>query len=536
MLFRIFLNLIIITSIFLPLRASALVYDEADVLEDKIFVTRVEFEKTSFFECGVKCKKIKSLPTPPSKSVTALLAPFGKNLPPVLRARGSEDGRYIGAWRSDGKTRIIQIIDLVKQTSFIREEKITNETLQEETRLLVWKDSNLFFLSDKSGFNSIYKIDTSTLKTPNFEGEKVIGGNFSVGEFLPLENGKIAFIANISDPYLFELFIKDANRSEATKIDSDVSYGNALMKKGDQIFYSKRTDKGFEVFYYNLKTKKKGSLPLPKTKSSPHLEAISYETVKFGELNGSLLKQKTQNETATLIIWLHGGPHRQASKALHPFRSYGVYDSALSYITNETGVSVLKLDYPGSVGHGKNLSESIYQNVGSIDVEKTLEAIKIAKEKLGAKKVYVVGPSYGGYLALKLGSTNSPLIDGVFAVNAVTDWQMLFNIVNGSPLIALFGKNKTEVPEALWKNANIFEDMKNISSKKPIVVGYGNNDRNVPFLQSETMIEVLKTNKKNVQAVIFKDEGHSLVKKSSVKQFCLEVLKLIGEKKKSCDI
>jgi dipeptidyl aminopeptidase/acylaminoacyl peptidase len=535
MLFRLLFKLIIITSIFLPLRAFALVYDEADVLEDKIFVTRVEFEKTSIFECGVKCKKIKSLPTPPSKSVMTLLAPFGKNLPPVLRARGSEDGRYIGAWRSDGKTRIIQIVDLVKQTSFIREEKISNETLQEETRLLVWKDSTLFFLSDKDGHNSIYKIDASDLNTPNFEGEKVINGNFSVGEFLPLENGKIAFIANISDPYLFELFIKDVNGAVATKIDSDVSYGNAIVKKGDQIFYSKRGSFGFGVFSYNLKTKKINPLPLPKPKASKHLEAISYETVKFGDLNGSLLKPKTPNETGTLIIWLHGGPHRQASKVLHPFRSYGVYDSTLSYITNETQVSVLKLDYPGSVGHGKNLSESIYQNVGSIDVEKTLEAIEIAKEKLGAKKVYVVGPSYGGYLALKIASKNSPLIDGVFSVNGVTDWRNLFNQIQGSPLIALFGKNKTEVSEELWAAAGIYADIQNTDNKKPIVIGFGNQDRNVPFAQSVAMINFLKANKKNVKEVVFKNEGHALLKKSSVKQFCLEVLKLIGEKKKSCD-
>ncbi len=534
--FRLLLNLIIITSIFLPLRASALVYDEADVLDGKIFVTRLEFEKTTVFECGSKCKKIKSIPVAPSKSVTALLAPWNKNLPPLLRARGSEDGRYIGVWRSDGKTRIIQIVDLVKQTSYIREEKISNETLQEETRLLVWQGSNLFFLSDKDGHNSVYKIDASTLNTPNFEGEKVIGGNFSVGEFFPLENRKIVFIANINDPYLFELFIKDLNGGVATMLDSDISYSNAIVKKGDLIFYSKRTNKGFEVFSYNLKTKKLSVLPLPKTKASSHLETISYETVKFGDLNGSLMKPKEQNGTETLIVWLHGGPHRQASKVLHPFRSYGVYDSTLSYITSETGVSVLKLDYPGSVGHGKNLSESIYQNVGSIDQEKTLEAIRIAKEKLGAKKVYVVGPSYGGYLALKIASTNSSFIDGVFALNAVTDWRNLFNAVNGSPLIALFGKGKSEVPENLWATASIYANIQNTDNKKPIVIGYGNNDRNVPFSQSVAMIDFLKTNQKNVKGVVFKNEGHALIKKSSVKQFCLEVLKLIGEKKRSCDI
>lgn len=520
--------------------ARALIYDEASISNGSLYVTRLNYEDTTYFECKKSCKHIDNIPAssnPKKIFPQNIIKNLSTNLPKAIRQIQNQDGRYLALWRSDGKKRVIQIIDSIANVSYTKVENIKNEILTEETKLLGWKENILYYISDISGVRSIYKIDTSTLKEKELVSEKITDNTFEVADFMPLSNGKIAYIANPNDSYIWKLFIKDTN-NKVVEIDSDVSYSAGLVEHENLLIFSKRTNAGFEINSSNIESYKNTKLKTPKTTDISYLNKISYETKTYENTSGILIKKIDDNNTKnkTLLVWLHGGPHRQVSKVLHPFRSYGNYDNALSYIVSKTGNPVLKLDYPGSTGHGNVFANLIYRNVGNIDVTETTLTIKKAKQELGVNKVILVGTSYGGYLGLKMISEKQNIIDGVFAINAVTDWKILFETIYGSPLIKLFGNKKENILQKFWDKADIYNSIQNIDSKKPILIGWSSNDTNIPLSQSVSMVNYLLSEDKNVDTIVFDNEDHSLKKKSSVESFCKEVLGLLGIKKPSCNL
>jgi len=520
-------------TILFPALASALVYDDTEIIDGAPYVTRLDFEKTTKYKCTKSCRKVSKVPSNAPNNAYSLLSGLGAGLPQVVRALQSDDQRFVAAFRSDGKNRVIQIVDLVTRQSYFRTENIPNEILLEETRLLAWSGHHLFYLSDIEGRRAVYRVNADALLS-GFGVTKAIGGDFEVADFLPLGENEILYVANTRGTYDWRLYhLKDKSLHE---IDRDVSNIARLEKLGDLIFYSKMTEAGFEAYTYDLKTKKTEKLKMPKASNFKDLMSPVMSPKTYAGLPSVLVKPSKPNDGKNLIVWLHGGPHRQTSLVLNPIRSYGTYDATLIRIANETGTPILKVDYPGSIGSGFALANSIYGQVGGIDVDKLGEAIKEVVKELGVENVYMGGTSYGGYLSLKFVAEKPNMVDGILAINPVTDWPLLFESVYGSPLMKLFGTNKASVPQYLWDQADIYKQIETISSDKPIVIAYGSNDTNVPNAQSIIMIHFLKSKGKNVKEVIFKGEGHTIVKKSSVQNFCKEMLKLIGAKSTKCSL
>jgi len=371
----------------------------------------------------------------------------------------------------------------------------------------------LVYLSDESGYQQLCLIDLS--KNPvNLVGKKLILKPYTVMDFI-VKGDRVYFIANREHPFKWGLFSLGLTDRKLHTIAPEVLYTNNLTFVGDHLL--------FTVMENGAGSLKSHDTKLERVNSYSGLPQHRIEDLKSGmifskDVKGYLLEANNSNKA---IIWLHGGPYRQAADHRHSYGSYATYDWILDEQVR-AGTSVLKLEYPGSFGLGRDHALGLVGSVGFKDVESVRKAVDYLKGR-GFDEIYLFGNSYGGYLALKGGAEMSNRISGVAAVAPVTDWRELIVILKGSPFEVHFGGKPNNANEALYKQADVLSKLDNSTLKA--ILFHGELDRQVPFEQSEFLIKNLKNNS-NVKYYEVKGQGHIISGVSQNEAICRELIKL----------
>jgi dipeptidyl-peptidase 4 len=206
--------------------------------------------------------------------------------------------------------------------------------------------------------------------------------------------------------------------------------------------------------------------------------------------------------------------------------SYGGYDWVLNQLQSD-GVPVLKLNYPGSVDQGIAFASEVKGGVGTVDASTTMQAISDFAKAHGYTNIYLMGNSYGGYLALKLLVSYPSQIKGVEALSAVTDWQTLLTNIPTSIFALDFNGPPNAENQSLYNAASIVNNLNNIGNQK-IVVIQGNADTEVPYSQSQLLDQDLVSAGKNVSYYTLDGEDHIYENPSSYTLVCNQALELVG--------
>ncbi len=397
------------------------------------------------------------------------------------------------------------------------------ELVTDNGKLFDWTfdSSTLVYLDDRSGYQSLYMVDM-TKNPQNLVGTPLITKKYTVLDFVVVDQ-TVYFIANRANRFTWGLFAIDLNTQKLTVIEPSVLYTNGLFSVGHKILFTKTVDGAGVPYVYNTVDKKIHSFSgIPKESVS----VVPSTIIDTQAVKGILMQPKTASSTA--IIWLHGGPYRQAALGRHSYGSYATYDWILDTMV-EHGVTVLKLEYPGSLGFGTTYTRSILGNVGKSDVKAVEKAVALLKKK-GIKNIYVFGNSYGGYLSLKstveLGS-----IRGGIAVAPVTDWKKLITDMSGSLFEVYFNGRPNKDNEKLYATADVLEKMKVI--KKPIALFHGGLDTQVPYAQSDYIRE--KTDNPFVSYTRIENQGHVISGVSQNEALCGAVASFVGVTSTSTD-
>jgi len=225
-----------------------------------------------------------------------------------------------------------------------------------------------------------------------------------------------------------------------------------------------------------------------------------------------------------MIVWLHGGPHRQTSPSFHSYHSYGIYDVLLENL-RKNGFIVLKLDYRGSYGYGKKFATELKGNVGKLDVKDVITATTVLKKEMAIGEVYPMGTSYGGYLALRALADKPALFAGAISVNGVTDWWTLIKNDPDSIFKVHFNGAPSSKNKILYDQASIFLRLNNLKGKKIVLVN-GEDDATIPAQQTTMLFDALA--KKNIGATVisYEKEGHILSDSANLDDLCSRVMQL----------
>ncbi|GAB2489474.1 S9 family peptidase [Arenimonas alkanexedens] len=250
----------------------------------------------------------------------------------------------------------------------------------------------------------------------------------------------------------------------------------------------------------------------------PHLR--TYQAHDGLELSGWLYLPAGFKQPGPVVLSFHGGPEGQERPA---FRAD--YQALLA-----SGIAVFAPNIRGSSGFGKAFM-SLDNHAGRFDANKDIKATAdfLVNEGIGAKgRLGIMGGSYGGYVVM-VAVTDYP---DTFAAGA-----NLFGMVNFETFFAQstpwmgaistgeYGDPKTQLQ--LLRDLSPIHKLDRVVT--PLLVMHGANDTNVPVVEAEQVVGVLKKRGVEVEYVLFPDEGHGWRKQPNRVHSTLQLAKFFGE-------
>jgi dipeptidyl aminopeptidase/acylaminoacyl peptidase len=283
-----------------------------------------------------------------------------------------------------------------------------------------------------------------------------------------------------------------------------------VAKNGNVIVRTSTTDRPYEIFAQdkaatrNLSRQNDGFLA--QIKLTP-VEEAKYKSQDGTEVHGLLLRPPGAPASGKFPALLrpHGGPASQ----------YATEFNFEQQLFAASGYAVILPNPRGSTGRGEKYAMGIYADWGHVDVEDDLAAVDdaVARGIADPDRLGVGGWSYGGI------STNY-LIATTNRFKAATSGSSISNILAGygTDQYLLDYENELGVP---WKNADVYTRLSYPflhadRIKTPTLFLCGQNDFNVPLLNSEQMYQALRSQGVPTQLVIYPGQFHRLKKPSYI--------------------
>jgi dipeptidyl aminopeptidase/acylaminoacyl peptidase len=271
------------------------------------------------------------------------------------------------------------------------------------------------------------------------------------------------------------------------------------------------TDSGPIPYYKFDRESKEGTLLFT---SRPKLEGLTFAPMRAIEIQSrdglSLPSYLTvpvgsDGQKLPLILNVHGGPWVRDHWGYHP---------EAQWMANR-GYAVLQVNYRGSTGFGKKFLHAGDREWAAKMHDDLLDAMQWAIDEgiADPDKVAIYGGSYGGYAAL-VGATFTP---DVFccAVDIVgpSNLETLLSSFPPywEPLRKMFETRvgPADDPEFLKSRSPLY---KADQIRIPLLIAQGANDPRVKQAEAEQIVEAARKNGKDVQYMLFEDEGHGFAR------------------------
>ena len=231
-------------------------------------------------------------------------------------------------------------------------------------------------------------------------------------------------------------------------------------------------------------------------------------------------------ENLPTVIMPHGGPASQDRLG------FDYFAQALA----SRGFLVIQPQFRGSTGFGKKLYEAGFGQWGKAMQDDLTDAVAEFAKKgfVDAKRVCIVGASYGGYAALAGAAFTPDLYKCAVSINGVSDLPKM--LVDDKKL---YGEKHWVLD--YW-NRSILDDgydrkaLKEVSPyysadkiKVPVLLIHGEDDKVVEFKHSRVMQKAIKKNKGQVKLVKLKNDDHYLQDGQTRVQALTEMVKFVEQ-------
>jgi dipeptidyl aminopeptidase/acylaminoacyl peptidase len=210
---------------------------------------------------------------------------------------------------------------------------------------------------------------------------------------------------------------------------------------------------------------------------------------------------------APAVMLVHGGPFVRGSE----WR----WEAEAQFLASR-GYVVVQPEFRGSRGYGAGHYRAGWKQWGRAMQDDVTDALQFAVKQgwVDAKRVCIMGASYGGYSAL-IGLVRDPdLYRCGVAMAAVSDLRFLYDFhwSDGSAEWRRYGMpmlvgDRVKDAELLAAASAVDQASK---IKAPLLLAHGARDRRVPIEHAEKMLDALRKAGKSVDWVQYAEEGHSL--------------------------
>ncbi|MCJ7582012.1 MAG: S9 family peptidase [Candidatus Aminicenantes bacterium] len=191
----------------------------------------------------------------------------------------------------------------------------------------------------------------------------------------------------------------------------------------------------------------------------------------------------------------------------------------------EFGFLVASFDTRGSSGRGKRAMDSIYMQLGVVEMDDQASGVRSLWDRpyLDKKRVGIFGTSYGGYASAMCLLRHPDVFAAASASSAVTAWYH-YDSIYTERYMWIPQENK-EGYEA--GNAMMYAD----KLDGRLMIYYGTADNNVHPNNAMQLIQALQKAGKNFEVMVGPDAGHSGINRDRMMEFFIENLVLNPSKK-----
>ncbi len=210
------------------------------------------------------------------------------------------------------------------------------------------------------------------------------------------------------------------------------------------------------------------------------------------------------------VIFFHGGSRRQMLLGFHYMYYYHNAYAMNQYLAS-LGYIVLSVNYRSGIGYGLNFREALHYGATGASEYNDVQGAGVylrGRTDVDPKRIGLWGGSYGGYLtALGLARASDLFAVGV-DFHGVHDWNT--EIPNFVPAYNA-GKDQNVARVAFESSP-----MASVSTwRSPVLLIHGDDDRNVPFAETVTLVEALRKQHVPFEQLIFPDEIHDFLRTES---------------------
>lgn len=209
-----------------------------------------------------------------------------------------------------------------------------------------------------------------------------------------------------------------------------------------------------------------------------------------------------------LVYYIHGGPQGQERP------NFAWFSMPLIQILALEGFAVFVPNVRGSTGYGLEYTRKVDRDWGGqdrLDHVHAMTKVLPNDDRIDVERAGVIGRSYGGYMTLTLAGRHPELWRAAvdmfgpydltkFMERIPETWKPYFLLALGDP-----DKDRDFIVERSPKT-----HISNISC--PLFVIQGQNDPRVVEQESADVVEELRSLGKDVEYLVFEDEGHDVLK------------------------
>lgn len=387
----------------------------------------------------------------------------------------------------------------------------------------------IFYVTDRDNeFSRLAVLNLKTKKTEYLTSSIP----WNVEDYdLSKDKSTIAFVTNESG--INKLYILDTATNKygaVSQIPTGLIGGVKFSNDGRSLYFSRSAaNSGSDIYKMDMASQtierwtesEQGEMQ-PADMSVPKLiEWNSFDQMKISGFYYPASSKFTGKRP--VIINIHGGPEGQSMAS-----SIG----SSNYFTNEMGVAMIYPNVRGSSGFGKTFiaADNWDLRMNSVkDIGSLLDWIAKQPE-LDKDRIMIMGGSYGGFMTLATAYEYADKIRCSVDIVGISDFNT-------------FLKNTEEYrrdlrrveygDERIPKMAEFFTriaPLNNIDKiKKPMFIIQGTNDPRVPVTEAVQMRDKLKAQGKTVWYLEAKNEGHGFRKKENIDFQRLAVIRFMQE-------
>ncbi|MBN1682089.1 S9 family peptidase [Candidatus Bathyarchaeota archaeon] len=289
-----------------------------------------------------------------------------------------------------------------------------------------------------------------------------------------------------------------------------------VSKEGTITFFGVNSKMFPEVFVKKLNSP--DSKPIQLTHLNEQIQNWDLgqvETIKWKSKDGTIIegvirrpKDFDSNKKYPLAFIVHGGPQAIDLECLLESRDLTHYPSA---IFSQKGIIIVKPNYRGSIGRGKNFLALNKDNLGVgdlWDIESCIEHL-VSEGYIDESRVGCMGWSQGGYISA-MAATSSNKFKAISVGAGISDWYT-YHISTDIPYFTV-----DYLSSDPFKNRELYlktSPMTKIKeAKTPTLIQHGEKDNRVPFSDATELYRGLKSMGVQVELFTFPEMTHSIDK------------------------